>query len=69
MTAQKPHPAPNPLLPSGPADAPAPSKKSLEPALGCELEAFVAAQRAPGTRSKYEEYIRDFLGWADIQGS
>src|SRR5579862_1459105 len=59
-----------PVSPSCPTSR-APSLPELhEPPLDAPLEAeirnFVAAQRAPGTRTKYEEYVRDFLSSAGI---
>lgn len=41
-------------------EAPTPRHR-LDPDVESALRDFVAAQRAPGTRAKYEEYIRDFL--------
>lgn len=39
----------------------------LDPEVESELRDFAAAQRAPGTRGKYEEYLRDFLRWSDVR--
>lgn len=48
------------------AEAGSPVPLRFEPGLQDALDEFVAAQRAPGTRCKYAEYVRDFLGWAEI---
>jgi len=53
-----------PTPPTSIPQAPAPPR--LEPELNSALREFVAAQRAPGTRLKYDEYIRDFLRAADL---
>ena len=39
----------------------------LDGELTSALRDFVAAQRAPGTRSKYEEYLRDFFQACDLR--
>lgn len=64
MAAEKPFPGPTPAPPSPGAPAP---EHPLDPALESEIRAFAAAQRAPGTRTKYEEYVRDFLSSAKIR--
>jgi site-specific recombinase XerD len=56
----RPSPAPPPAAAANPDR---PHDGDLE----AEIRAFVAAQRAPGTRTKYDEYIRDFLSSADIR--
>ncbi len=40
--------------------------RRLDPELRDALDEYVAAQRAPGTRAKYEGYLRDYLKWAGI---
>src|SRR5579859_6871697 len=45
----------------------APARHRLDPDVESALRDFVAAQRAPGTRAKYEEYLRDFLQAADVR--
>jgi site-specific recombinase XerD len=57
--------------PSPPAAAVYVASDPIPPRLAPDLEDalrdFVAAQRAPGTRQKYEEYVRDFLGVYDVR--
>jgi site-specific recombinase XerD len=61
------------LAPRAPRSAPAPESSAesgavrLDGELSSALRDFVAAQRAPGTRSKYEEYLRDFFGACDLR--
>jgi site-specific recombinase XerD len=52
-------------FPQDPGPAAAPPR--LDPELESVLGEFVASRRAPGTRQKYEEYLRDFLAWAGIR--
>src|SRR5437870_1531511 len=61
--APKPAPPAPAADPSGEAAAPVKLEGELESA----LRDFVAAQRAPGTRLKYEEYVRDFFPAADLR--
>ncbi len=65
MAAERELPGPPPALPSLPETS-ASLGRPLDPELEAEIRAFVAAQRAPGTRTKYEEYLRDFLSRAGI---
>jgi len=58
--ASPPDPA---FQPPGQPEYPA---NALDGPLEAEIRNFVAAQRAPGTRTKYEEYVRDFISTAGI---
>jgi len=59
-----PRPA-NQAIPAEPARETSLLKVDSE--LESALRDFVAAQRAPGTRLKYEEYLRDFLQVCDLR--
>lgn len=55
-----------PAAPSGQALDQAPTR--LEAGLEALLREFTAAQRAVGTRAKYDEYVRDFLAATGVAG-
>ena len=60
------HPASSPEAPTPGPEAP-PLRHRLDPDVVSILRDFVAAQRAPGTRAKYEEYLRDFLRAVNVR--
>lgn len=60
--------APRPQEAGSEGAEPSPSASpKLTPELEGFLRDFTAAQRAPGTRMKYEEYVRDFLFATDLR--